>query len=271
MEENDLIIKRKKQEKKKSNKISKFFWNVVFIVCLGVFIYSSFNLAKDYYGSYKAGNNLKNLKTSVFKDKNLSEKKVGENKVVDIKKLKELNKDAIGWIEIPDTNLDEPLVQGNDNDYYLWRSFDKKTYPLTGTIFLDVYNKKDFSDRISYIFGHNMWDKTKFSCFVNFENKEFLENHKQVFIHTEDKLLEYEIIGVDLVDPNTPLYEQSSDRNKDLNFIKKELSKHISKDEVDKIDENSKLLMLVTCKKPDDNTLRRILFAKLINVKDKEK
>lgn len=267
MREKDLIIKRKK--KKKGGKLKKFFWNLVFVICLGVFIYSSFNLAKDYYGSYKAGNNLKNLKDLVFNGSS-KQKGVEEKKTVDIAKLKQLNQDSIGWIEIPGTNLDEPLVQGNDNDYYLWRSFDKKTYPLTGTIFLDVYNKADLTDRISYIFGHNMWDKTKFSCFVDFENEDFLQKHKKVFIHTENKKYEYEIMGVDLVDPNTPLYEQSSNRNKDLNFIKKELSKHIKKSEIDKIDENTKLLMLVTCKKPDDNTLRRILFARLIKISDKK-
>lgn len=75
--------------------------------------------------------------------------------------------------------------------------------------------------------------------------------------------MEYEVLSVDLVDPDTPLYELSSKRNEDVGAMKKELSKHISKSEVDKIDKNTKLLMLVTCKTPDDNTARRILFAKL--------
>jgi len=255
------------KKKKKSNKFSKIFWNIIFIVCLGVFLYSAFNLAKDYYGSYKAGNDLKTLKTTVFKESNndASKKETSENKVVDFNELKKLNSDSIGWIEIPGTTLDEPLVQGQDNDYYLWRSFDKKTYPVTGTIFLDVYNKADLSDRISYIFGHNIWDKSKFYCLIDFENPDFLENHKQLFITTENGKLEYEIIGINLVDPNTPLYEQTSDRNNDLGQLKAELSKYISKEEVDKIDEQSKLLMLVTCKTPDDNSMRRILFAKLKN------
>ncbi len=43
----------------------------------------------------------------------------------------------------------------------------------TGTLFLDMYNKADFSDRISYIFGHNIWDKTKFYDLRKFEDKTF--------------------------------------------------------------------------------------------------
>ena len=124
-------------------------------------------------------------------------------------------------------------------------------------------NKADFSDRISYIFGHNIWDKTKFYDLRKFEDKTFLENHKTFYVYTEKGKLEYEVLSVDLVDPDTPLYELSSKRNEDVDAMKKELSKHISKSEVDKIDKNTKLLMLVTCKTPDDNTARRILFAKL--------
>ena len=177
--------------------------------------------------------------------------------------LKKLNSDSIGWLEVPGTNIDEPVVQGKDNDYYLWRDFKKNTYPVTGTFFLDMYNKADFTDRISYIFGHNIWDKTKFYDLRKFEDKTFLENNKTVYVYTEKGKLEYEILGVDLVDPDTSLYELTSKRNEDVEAMKKELTKHISKSEVDKIDKNSKILMLVTCKTPDDNTARRILFAKL--------
>ncbi|MCI5997090.1 MAG: class B sortase [Peptoniphilaceae bacterium] len=263
MENKNLIVKKKK---KKTSGVKKWFWNILFIVCLGLFLYSSFNIVKDYYGSYKAGNNLKNLRKAVFKNEDsTSEKTTDVKKVIDLEELKKLNSDSIGWIEIPGTTLDEPLVQGKDNDYYLWRSFEKKTYPVTGAIFLDMYSKPDLSDRISYIFGHNVWDKSKFYCLEYFEDPSFLEKHKELFIHTENGKLEYEILGVDLVDPNTPLYELSSNRNNDLEAMKKELKKHISASEVDKINENTKLLMLVTCKNANDNSSRRILFAKLKN------
>ena len=257
--------KTMKIKKKKKNR-KKFFWNIIFLVCLAVFSYSLWNIGKDYYGSYKASKDLKNLKQTVFKTPDKVTEKTVESegqKSIDIEELKKLNSDSIGWIQIPNTTLDEPVVQGKDNDYYLWRSFNKQTYPVTGTIFLDVYNNPDMSDRISYIFGHNIWDKSKFYCLQYFEDPNFLKEHKDLYIHTSSGKLEYEILGIDLVDPNTALYEQTSDRNHDLNLIKSELSKHIPNEEVEKIDENTKLLMLVTCKTSNDNSSRRILFAKL--------
>lgn len=52
----------------------------------------SFNIVKDYYGSYKAGNDLKNLRKSVFKNEgSTSEKTADVKKVVDLEELKKLN------------------------------------------------------------------------------------------------------------------------------------------------------------------------------------
>ena len=257
MQREDIRIKK---GRKRRNKRKKWFWNILFVICLGVFIYSAGNLIKDYYGSYKAGKDLSVLRETAF---NSTENKTDTKKEVNLEELKKINSDAIGWLEMPGTNIDEPLVQGKDNDYYLWRDFKKNKYPVTGTLFLDMYNKADFSDRISYIFGHNIWDKTKFYELKKFEDQKFLESHKTFYLYTEKGKMEYEVLGIDLVDPDTPLYELSSDRNEDVEAMKKELSKHIPKAEVDKIDKNTKLLMLVTCKTPDDNAARRILFAKL--------
>lgn len=260
MDENKVKISKK--EKKKKNKTKNIILNILFLICLGVFIYSTGNIALEYYGSYKAKNDLNSLKSTVIKS-STSEKDTEIEKVVDIDKLKELNSDSIAWIEIPGTELDEPVVQGKDNDYYLWYSFEKSRYPLTGTIFLDYQNKSDFSDRVSYIFGHNMWDKTKFSCIALFEDPEFTKKHDTVKIHLKDKVLEYEILGVNLVPPETPLYPEELNQDGDFDKFKTELAKYIPQEKVDKIDKDSKLLMMVTCKTPDNMTQRRIMFAKL--------
>lgn len=257
MKNNNISVKKK--NKKPQSKLKKFILNLMFIVCLGVFIYSAGNLAIEYYGSYKAKNDLNKLKNSVVKS--TTEKET--EKVVDIDKLKELNKDSIAWIEIPGTELDEPVVQGKDNDYYLWYSFEKSKYPLTGTIFLDYQNKSDLTDRISYIFGHNMWDKSKFYCLELFEDPDFLKKHNTVKIYLKNNVLEYDILGISLVPPETPLYPENLNRDEDFPTFKKELAKYISQDKVDTLDENSKIIMLVTCKTPDNMTERRIMFAKL--------
>ena len=65
---------------------------------------------------------------------------------VDFEKLKKVNDDVIGWIHNPDTVIDYPVVQGDDNDYYL-NHLINGTYNASGTPFLDVNMKSDFSEK----------------------------------------------------------------------------------------------------------------------------
>ena len=79
----------------------------------------------------------------------------GKQTVVDFKALKKINPDIIAWIRIPDTSIDYPVVQGNDDSYYLTHTF-KKTEHVAGAIFLDSDNNADFSDDKNIIYGHNI-------------------------------------------------------------------------------------------------------------------
>ena len=79
----------------------------------------------------------------------------GKQTVVDFKALKKINPDIIAWIRIPDTSIDYPVVQGNDDSYYLTHTF-KKTEYVAGAIFLDSDNNADFSDDKNIIYGHNI-------------------------------------------------------------------------------------------------------------------
>ena len=79
----------------------------------------------------------------------------GKQTVVDFKALKKINPDIVAWIRIPDTSIDYPVVQGNDDFYYLTHTF-KKAEHVAGAIFLDSDNNADFSDDKNIIYGHNI-------------------------------------------------------------------------------------------------------------------
>jgi sortase B len=72
---------------------------------------------------------------------------------IDILRLRELNSDIVGWIRIPDTDIDYPILQGSDNDYYLSRNY-LGEFAVAGSIFLDYRN--DFGDDFLIIYGHSM-------------------------------------------------------------------------------------------------------------------
>lgn len=83
-------------------------------------------------------------------------------KTIDFAALLATNPDAVAWIEIPDTNINYPVVQTTNNETYLSRTFDGGT-SISGTIFLDATNAADFTNVNSILYGHHRYDRTMFA------------------------------------------------------------------------------------------------------------
>lgn len=102
---------------------------------------------------------------------------------VDFDELAKINPDIVGWIYIEGTDINYPVVQGTDNDYYLKHLFDG-TYNSSGCIFLDYRCATDFSDRHSIIYGHHMNNKTMFGGLMNYKDQMFYDEHSVALLVT---------------------------------------------------------------------------------------
>ena len=100
---------------------------------------------------------------------------------VDFDALSEINPDIVAWIYIEDTEINYPVVQGTDNQYYLKRLFNGK-WNGSGCIFLDSRNSPDLSDRHSIIYGHHMKNGTMFSGLTEYKKQGFYEGHPVVLL-----------------------------------------------------------------------------------------
>ena len=99
-------------------------------------------------------------------------------KEVDFADLQEnTNGDIYAWIHIPDTKIDYPVLQHpTDNSYYLNHNLDgSRGYP--GCIYTEDYNKKDFTDPNTVLYGHNMKNGTMFAGLHKYGDSEYLEEH----------------------------------------------------------------------------------------------
>lgn len=117
-------------------------------------------------------------------------------KHIDFENLhKEVSEDIYAWIYIPNTHIDYPVFQHpTDNTYYLEHNVDgSEGYP--GCIYTENYNAKDFSDLHTVIYGHNMRDTTMFSDLHLYEDEEFFDNNRYVYIYTEDMVYVYKIFA----------------------------------------------------------------------------
>ena len=113
---------------------------------------------------------------------------------MDFTALREVNDDILGWILIPDTKISYPLVQGDDNEYYLNRTW-RKTRNSVGAIFMECQNSSDLSDFNTIIYGHRMNNSSMFGILKSFKNQSFWASHPYVYITDDNGSHRYEIFA----------------------------------------------------------------------------
>ncbi len=91
--------------------------------------------------------------------------------------LQKLNPDVLGWLTVFDTNIDYPLVQSDDNNYYLNHN-PKKEPEVSGSLYLDYRNDKQFKDFNTIIYGHHMAQSKMFGDLDKFLDEDFWNSHE---------------------------------------------------------------------------------------------
>lgn len=142
-------------------------------------IYSHFNEYKVSAGRYEQLSDM----YSEHKDK----------QEIDLKnKLSEINQDYVGWITVDGTDIEYPVVLGEDNDYYLNHNFHKEEDKV-GAIFMDYRNSSDALDKNTIIYGHNMKDQSMFSGLKSILSDD-LDEKRKIKLDFQGKTYEWEII-----------------------------------------------------------------------------
>lgn len=113
---------------------------------------------------------------------------------VDFVSLQEINPDIVGWIYVEGTDISYPVVQRQDNQYYLNHLFSGESNSA-GCIFLDCRNAPDFSDKNSILYGHHMKNGTMFSGLTEYKKQEYYDGHPTALLLTPEKNFEIEIFA----------------------------------------------------------------------------
>lgn len=106
---------------------------------------------------------------------------------IDFETLRQQNEDIVGWVKIPDTKIDYPILWNGDNDFYLHHDVDRNP-SVYGAIFLDGENNKDFNNKHNILYGHHMRDKSMFQNIVLFKNEDFFKENRNVYVYTPEKM-----------------------------------------------------------------------------------
>ena len=116
-------------------------------------------------------------------------------RMLKVKELQKENADIVGWLEIENTNINYPVLQGEDNEYYMTHNY-KKEKSKNGSIFLNKDYDWNIPSSNLLMYGHNLGNGTMFQELLKYQNKEFYNNHKVIRFTTAKEDAEYEIISV---------------------------------------------------------------------------
>ena len=119
---------------------------------------------------------------------------MAELAALDIAALQAVNPDVLGWIRIPGTKVDYPLLQGADNDYYLKHTW-KGEKNASGSIFLEWQNSPDLTDFNTIIYGHNMNNGSMFASLRQYAYEKHWNKHPYIYIATAEEVLRYEVFS----------------------------------------------------------------------------
>lgn len=114
---------------------------------------------------------------------------------IDFAGLQEMNPEIYAWIRIPGTEVDYPIVQRPEDDAYYLDHTIEGAEGLPGSIYTESLNKKDFTDKNTVIYGHNMKDNTMFGSLKDYKDSAYMDEHSEVYIYTPEHIFTYKIFA----------------------------------------------------------------------------
>ena len=206
------------------------------------------------------------LDNNVINDNNNFDSSYDYSFNVDFNSLLNRNPDTVAWLKVDGTNINYPVVQTNDNEYYLNHDINKYSTNV-GWIFGDY--RSDFSnfEKNTIIYGHNLTNKTMFGSLPKVLRSSWYKKQENHFItlNTKDAIIIWKVFSIYKIEPVTDYLRTNFYSNEEYNewliLMKNRSVYNFGED----IDVDDKILTLSTCDDTGDN--RVVLQAKMISYK----
>ncbi|MBP0972572.1 MAG: class B sortase [Oscillospiraceae bacterium] len=168
--------------------------------------------------------------------------------------------DAIGWLYVPGTKIDYPLMQGSDNEFYLHHAYDGSKL-MAGSVFLDWRCEKHFQNPINICYGHHMKNGTMLSDVVKFNDADFFSEHKIGWLATADRVYRIDFYSLAHADCEDVIYDGAQPLSDWMNRL---LGLSSISDPL-RYGEEDRFISLSTCSRSTGNE-RTILTGHLVEV-----
>lgn len=217
---------------------------VIILLFSGYVLYDNFYKSSAAFSSY----DLQQYKPT------LKETKLG------FAEIAEINPDTVAWLTLDGTNIDYPVLQGEDDLEYINKDIYGKS-SLTGSIYLRTQNKADFSDSYNLVYGHHMDNGAMFGDIGKYIDPNYFDAHRNGILMSPAQNYAIKVFAA----MKTDAYDQLLYFD-DINSEKKygDILEHIAKNSIIYKNDTSpdKIIAFSTCMDTRTNG-RAIVFASL--------
>ena len=285
MKEKSKKIEKKVEPKKSGKKIrmkKKTISLLILFIAIPVLIFSGYEIVTYFIDSSRTKAQIKDYETDANIGKNENQEEIIPSDDtedspywnyikmdlmdVDFTELKNKNSDVAGWLTVGGTNINYPVVQTTDNDFYLTHAFDKSSN-RAGWVFMDYRNDKNSYGKNTIIYAHNMKDKTMFGSLKTLLTKDWynVEDNRIIKMSSEKYNTLWQIFSVYTI-PTTNDYiwtdENFSSEAQFQEFLDKIKGRSYT-DFKTSVNSNDKVLTLSTC---HGSEKKLVVHAKLIKI-----
>lgn len=196
---------------------------ILLITCLIIFIFSAYKVI-DYILQGKKQESLQGeLIDKAISEVSINNEQSQEDETnnivlpisVDFSVLQQENEDIVAWIYSENTPINYPVVQSDDNVFYL-RKMINGEYNIAGTIFMDFRNDPNMSDNNTIIYGHNMQNDTMFGTLQDYKKQEYYDEHKIMYLFTSDKQYKIELFAGYTIPVESDIYDMAKLDQEDI-------------------------------------------------------
>ncbi len=284
-----------KGRKKKRSRVGDFISGVLMLAALAVFLYSGYTLY-GFYQEYRKGSEEYDNLENDFAVENQSEDydaleddevlehledNLGDKEMVsvvvndqemllptmynpiDFDELEQVNEDIVGWLRIRALDISYPVVQGEDNDYYLHKTFEGEDN-IAGCLFFNYENSPELTDMNTILYGHNMRNGSMFGKLKKFREEGVFEKSKFFWVFTPALIYQYRIFSAMTV-PQIGTAYQTFYTDKDFEeYIETAFENSVIEKPDVTVTPDDKIMTLSTC--TGDSSTRFVVLGKLVQM-----
>lgn len=146
------------------------------------------------------------------KEENIAEigDEAEKNLTEQVQNLCENFDNSIGWINVPETKINYPVMYSGDNEFYLHRAVDG-SYLRVGSIFLDYRCNANFTGKINVLYGHNMSDGSMFADVMKFIDSDYFDSHNYGWMTTGNAVYKIDFFSLSQPENYDDFYDVNSD------------------------------------------------------------